>query len=70
MCPLLSSLARARAAHPLCLQFVTSEIFIGPRIFDKKNKELNTRLHQFPYLWVRTGQTEWPLKLPHDSDKK
>ena len=36
MCPLLSSKARARAAHPLCLQFVTSEIFIGPRIFDKK----------------------------------
>lgn len=38
MCPLLSSKARARAAHPLCLQFVTSEIFIGPRIFDKKEQ--------------------------------
>ena len=37
---------------------------------NKRNKELNTRLHQFPYLWVRTGQTEWPLKLPHESDKR
>ena len=70
MCPLLSSKARPGRLTLSVSSLSRRKYLLDQGYLIKKNKELNTRLHQFPYLWVRTGQTEWPLKLPHDSDKK
>lgn len=72
MCPLLSRAWPGPGRLTLSVSSLSRRKYLLDQgyLIKIKNKELNTRLHQFPYLWVRTGQTEWPLKLPHDSDKR